>query len=223
MCLLITFSSSPIAHVSYSKGHKAVFSNIWNRPILFIHSRIQIGFFSVYLQYICLSGHYLWDCTCRGLGPRSRCWCRRRATECSTSTTKPSNSGWRRGWGWSHVSADVKNSRWNFFVMSVLWNLKLNLAVNERIFCYAFRPNLPKKIVNFILCLSLSRVLYYIKKTHSTRNILTFTLDIFMRKTQTQKLNKVQNHFSWSESQGVQCFSYWDAFIIEVWRIQVML
>ena len=155
-----------------------------NRPVMFIHSRIQIGFFSVYfhicLSYTPLSGHFLWDCTCRGLGPRTCCWCRRGAPECSASTTKPSNPGWRRRWGWSHVSADV-----NFFVMSVMWNLKLNLAVNERIFRYAFRPKLPKNMVNFILCLSLSRVLYYIKK-NSTTNILTFTLDVFMRKNQTK-------------------------------------
>ena len=47
-----------------------------------------------------------------------------------------------------------------------------------------------QKTVYFTLCLSLSRVFYNIKKQYK-RNILTFTLDIFMRKP---KLNKVQNN-----------------------------
>ena len=141
-----------------------------------------------------LSGRFLWDCTCRGLGPWTPSRRRRRATESSTSATKPSDPGWGRRRGRSHVSADVKSLE--FFVEpkcfkspAGVWNLKLNLAVNERIFRYGFRPKLPK-IVYFTLCLSLSRVFYNIMKQHK-RNILTFTLDIFMRKP---KLNKVQNN-----------------------------
>ena len=100
------------------------------------------------------------------------------------------------------------------------WNLKLNLALNEK--------NIMLFVRNFQKIVILQFAYIWPKYSITPRNILKETfchlhLIYFWRKTQTQKLNKVQNHFSWSESRGVQCFSCWAAFLIEAGRIQGML
>ena len=92
------------------QGIKPLFSCISKTDLSFLSTPESRWTLSIYVH---LSGRFLWDCTCRGLGPWTPCRCRRRATECSTSATKPSDPGWRRRRGRSHVSTDVEIGHWN--------------------------------------------------------------------------------------------------------------
>ena len=123
-----------------------------NRPVLFIHSRIQMD--SIYNIHI--SGRFLWDCTCRGLGPWTPCRCGRRAAECSAKATKPSDPGWRCRRGRSHVSADVNEEQsLEFFVKAKCFKSPACeisswiLLWMKGYFVVAFRPKLPKKLLIF--------------------------------------------------------------------------